>query len=70
METARHKSSYEQFCTIQIKVTANTPQILDMIKAWAADRWYMWLEGDIFVKYYSQIPSRFSLVNFDTYNLS
>ena len=47
IETTRHKSSCKKLCSIQIKVTANTPQIPDMVKAWAADCWYMWVEGEI-----------------------
>ena len=35
---------------MQIKVTANTPQIPHMDKTWATDHWYMWAEGEIFVK--------------------
>ena len=33
IETTGHKSSYKQFCTIQIKVTVNTLQIPHMAKA-------------------------------------
>ena len=41
-------------------------QIPDAVQTWAADRRYMGVEGAIFVKYYSKIPSRYSWVSFDT----
>ena len=65
-----HESSSKQFCIIQIKVTTNMPQIPHMVKAWAADSWYLWAEGQIFIKYYTKIPSRFSRVSFDTEKLN
>ena len=70
IETTGHESSCKQFCTIQIKVTANMPQIPHIVKAWATDCWYMWEEGEIFTKYYTKIPSRFSRVSFDTQKLN
>ena len=45
---------------------ANTSQIPDVVKVWSADSRYMRAEGEIFVKYYSKIPSRFCRVSFDT----
>ena len=33
IETTGHENSCKQFCTIQIKVTENTPQIPHMVKA-------------------------------------
>ena len=70
IETTRHKSSCKYFCTIQIKVTVNSPQIPDVVIAWAADCWYMRVEGEISVRYYSQIPSRFCWVSSDTKKLN
>ena len=70
IETTGHESSSEQFCTIQIKVTANTPQVPHMVKTWATDCWYMWTEGAIAIKYYTKIPSRFSRVSLDTEKLN
>ena len=70
IKTTGHESSSKQFCTIQIKVTTNTPQIPHMVKAWATDCWYVWVEGEIFVKNYPKIPSRFSRVSFDTEKLN
>ena len=52
LETSRHKSSCRYFCSIQIKVTANTPQIPNMVKACAAHCRYMLEEGEIFVENY------------------
>ena len=69
IETTGHESSCNQYCTIQIKVAANTLQIPYMVKAWATDCWYIWAEGDIFIKYYTKIPSRFR-VCFDTEKLN
>ena len=34
---ARHQRICKQFCTIQIKVTVNTPQILDVVKTSTAN---------------------------------
>ena len=48
IKTTGHESSCKQFCTIQIKVTANSPQIPQMVKAWVTDCWYIRVEGDIF----------------------
>ena len=70
IKTTGHESSSRQFCTIQIKVTTNTPQIPHMVKAWATGCWYMWAEGGIFVKYYTEITSIFSRVSFDTEKLN
>ena len=69
IEIAGHESSCKQFCTIQIKVTTNTLQIPHMVKAWATDCWNRWEEGEVSVKYYTKITSRFSRVSFDTEKL-
>ena len=70
IEPTRHKSSSKHFCTIQIKVTTDTPQIPHMVKAWATDYRNMWAEGEIFIKYYTEITSRFTRVSFDTEKLN
>ena len=56
--------------TVQIKVMTNTPQIWHMVKAWAADCWYIRAEGDIFVQNYPKILSRFSRDSFNTVKLN
>ena len=70
IKTSGHESSSKQFCAIQIKVTTNTPQIPHMVKAWVTDYRNMWAEGDIFIKYYTEITSRFSRLSFDTEKLN
>ena len=61
MEMTGHKSCCcKQFCTIQIKITANTPQFPHMVKAWAKDRWCVWAEGKIFVENYPKIRADFA----------
>ena len=70
IKTTGHESSSKQFCTIQIKVRTNTPQTPHMVKAWAIDCRSMWAEDTIFIKYYTEIKSRFSMVSFDTEKLN
>ena len=70
IETTGHESSRKQFCTIQIKVTTNTPQIPHRVKAWVTHYRNMWAEGEIFIKYYTEITSRFSRVTFATEKLN
>ena len=41
-----------------------------MVKAWATDYRNMWAEGEIFIKYYTELTSRFSRVSFDTEKLN
>ena len=47
IETTGHESSCKQFCTIQIKVTADALQIRLVVGTWATDCWYMWAEDEI-----------------------
>ena len=51
-------------------VTVNVPQILHMVKTWAAHWQHMWLEGESFAKNYPKIPNRFCRVTFDTEKLN
>ena len=44
--------------------------ISDMVIAWAADCWFMWAEGEIFVENYLKIPGRLSCVSVDIEKLS
>ena len=69
-DTTGHKSSCKRCRTIQINVTANVPHTPDVVKAWATDCWYMWGEGKILIKYYSEILSRFNRVSFDAEKLN
>ena len=70
IKTTGHESSSEELSTIQIKVTTNTPQIPHMVKPWVTHYRNMWAEGEIFIKYYAEITSRFSRVTFDTEKLN
>ena len=54
IEMTGHKSSCKYFALSRSRKGRIRLQILDMVKAWAAYCWYMWAEGEIFVKYYSQ----------------
>ena len=49
---------------------ANKPLIPHLVKAWVTDYRNMWAEGEIFIKYYTKITSRFSRVSFDTEELN
>ena len=62
IKTTGHESSRKPFCTIQIKMTTNTPQIPHKVKAWATDCRHIWAVGEIFIKYYTKITSGFSRV--------
>ena len=71
MEMARHQRICKQFCTIQIKVTANMPQILDMVKKQAlqiADIWDRKLK--FLSKITPKISSRFCWLSFHTKKLN
>ena len=65
IKTTGHESSCKPFCTIQIKVAANTPQIPHMVKTWATDCWYIWAKGEIL----SNITPRSSIGNIERYLL-
>ena len=49
IEMARLKRICKLFRTIQIEVMVNTLQIQNMLKARAAECWYMWMEGENFL---------------------
>ena len=70
IKTTGHESSSKQFSSIQIKVTTNTPQIPHIVKVWVTDYRNMRAEGEIFIKYYTKITSRFSRDSFDTEKLN